>query len=80
MALNFYTDFANPVKEVYSWNNTLDNSVNAFASGKLAIMFGYSYHLETIKALSPKLNFLLVLYHKIEELILQLILLIIGWK
>lgn len=57
MALNFYTDFANPIKEVYSWNNSLENSLNAFAAGKVALMFGYSYHLETIKALAPKLNF-----------------------
>lgn len=66
MALNFYTDFANPIKEVYSWNNTLDNSTNAFASGKLAIMFGYSYHLETIKALAPKLNFFVSSLPQIE--------------
>lgn len=57
MALNFYTDFANPVKEVYSWNNTMENSINAFASGKVAMILGYSYHLETIESLAPKLNF-----------------------
>ncbi|HNX11141.1 MAG TPA: extracellular solute-binding protein [bacterium] len=56
-ALRFYTDFANPVKEVYSWNNDLKNSVDAFTSGNLAMMFGYAYHLPTIKARAPKLNF-----------------------
>ncbi len=56
-ALRFYTDFANPVKEVYSWNNDLNNSVDAFTSGNLALMFGYAYHLPTIKARAPKLNF-----------------------
>ncbi|MFA5644486.1 MAG: extracellular solute-binding protein [Patescibacteria group bacterium] len=66
MALRFYTDFANPVKEVYSWNSTLDNSINAFASGKLAIMFGYSYHMPTIRATSPKLNFLVAPLPQIE--------------
>ena len=30
---------------------------NLFAQGKLAIMFGYSYHLATIRAQAPKLNF-----------------------
>ena len=56
-ALRFYTDFANPAKEVYSWNKNLDDSLNLFAQGKLAIMFGYSYHLATIRAQAPKLNF-----------------------
>ncbi len=56
-ALRFYIDFSNPGKEVYSWNETLPNSLELFANGKLALMFGYSYHLATIKAQAPKLNF-----------------------
>jgi len=56
-ALRFYTDFANPGKEVYSWNDNLDNSLSMFADGKLAMMFGYSYHLPMIKIKNPKLNF-----------------------
>lgn len=56
-ALRFYSDFANPAKEVYSWNKNLDNSLSMFAQGKLAIMLGYSYHLPTIKSQAPKLNF-----------------------
>ena len=56
-ALRFYSDFANPAKEVYSWNKNLDNSLNMFAQGKLGIMFGYAYHLPIIKAQAPKLNF-----------------------
>ncbi len=56
-ALRFYTDFSNPAKEVYSWNNSLNNSLDLFIQGKLAMMFGYSYMLPEIKARSPKLNF-----------------------
>lgn len=56
-ALRFYTDFANPLKEVYSWNNSQANSLDAFISGKLAMMFGYNYHLQAIKGRSPKLAF-----------------------
>lgn len=56
-ALRFYTDFANPGKEVFSWNGSLDNSVDLFADGKLAMLFAYSYHLPIIKAKNPKLNF-----------------------
>lgn len=56
-ALRFYIDFSNPGKEVYSWNESLPNSLEMFTSGKLAMMFGYSYDLATIKAQAPKLNF-----------------------
>ncbi len=56
-ALRFYTDFSNPAKEVYCWNSNLDNSLELFAQGNLAMMFGYSYHLPIIKSMAPKLNF-----------------------
>ena len=56
-ALRFYTDFANPAKEVYSWNSTLPSSLDLFIQGKLAMMFGYSYHLSQIQGKAPKLNF-----------------------
>jgi ABC-type glycerol-3-phosphate transport system substrate-binding protein len=55
-ALRFYTDFANPVKEVYAWNKDLPNSLEAFINGRLAFFFGYSYHLPQIKARAPRLN------------------------
>ncbi len=66
-ALRFYTDFSNPAKEVYCWNNTLDNSLKLFAQGKLAIMFGYSYYVPMIKAQSPKLNFSVTNMPQIEK-------------
>lgn len=55
-ALRFYADFANPAKEVYSWNKDLNNSITMFAQGKLAMLFGYSYQLPQIHSLAPKLN------------------------
>lgn len=66
-ALRFYTDFANPAKEVYSWNKELDNSLKMFIDNKLAIMFGYSYHLPIIKAEAPKLNFAVAKLPQIEN-------------
>jgi len=56
-ALTFYTDFASPQKEVYTWNETLPNSLDAFIQGKVAYMFSYAYNLPSIKARAPKLNF-----------------------
>ncbi len=66
-ALNFYTDFANPGKEVYSWNNKMDNALNLFTDGKLATMFGYSYHIPQIKAKAPKLNFAIAKLPQVEN-------------
>ena len=54
--MSFYTDFANPGKEVYTWNSKQPNSLEAFIQGKVAFFFGYSYHLPVIKARAPKLN------------------------
>ncbi|MFA5109663.1 MAG: extracellular solute-binding protein [Patescibacteria group bacterium] len=65
-ALRFYTDFSNPLKESYSWNNDLPNSLEMFIGGNLAIMFSYSYDLETIKARAPKLNFSVAKLPQIE--------------
>ncbi|MFC1612564.1 ABC transporter substrate-binding protein [Patescibacteria group bacterium] len=56
-ALIFYTDFASPQKEVYTWNETLPNSLDAFIQGKAAYFFGYSYHLPVINARAPKMLF-----------------------
>jgi len=65
-ALRFYTDFANPTKESYSWNKELPNSLEMFMSGNLAIMFSYSYDLQTIKTQAPKLNFSVAKLPQIE--------------
>lgn len=65
-ALRFYIDFSNPGKEVYTWNEELSDSLTMFTSGKLAMMFGYSYHLPIIKAQAPKLNFSVAQLPQIE--------------
>lgn len=65
-ALQFYTDFANPSKEAYSWNDELGDSTEMFISGNLAIMFGYSYHIPIIQAAAPKLNFSVTEFPQIE--------------
>lgn len=56
-AVSFYTDFANPLKDVYSWNSSLPNSIDAFADGKVAYIFGYSYNNAQIKSKNPSLNY-----------------------
>lgn len=56
-ALSFYTDFANPQKETYAWNNSFTSSLDAFTAGQTAYFFGYSYHDSLIKAAAPRLNY-----------------------
>ncbi len=55
-ALQFYTDFANPSKDVYTWNAKMPNSLNAFIQGKSAFFFGYGYDLPAIRTGAPQLN------------------------
>lgn len=57
-ALVFYTDFANPSKEVYTWSKDFPNSIDAFAEGRVAIMFGYYADIAKLEAKRQgKLNF-----------------------
>jgi maltose-binding protein MalE len=56
-ALRFYTDFANPVKEVYTWNAEMSDSFDAFVNNETAFFFGYAYHLPLIRQQAPKLEF-----------------------
>ncbi len=56
-AVNFYTDFANPVKPNYSWNRALPNSRDLFSAGDLAFYFGFASESEKIRNKNPNLNF-----------------------
>ncbi len=67
-AVIFYTDFANPIKEVYTWNEKFSSSLEAFARGQTAMMFGYSYHLPLVKALAPKISFKITEFPQIDPL------------
>ena len=56
-AINFYTDFANPVKPDYSWNRSLSSSLDMFVAGDLAFYFGYASEIGKIRDKNPNLNF-----------------------
>jgi len=66
-ALRFYTDFANPVKEVYTWNSEMTGSFDAFVNGETAFFFGYSYDLPLIKQQAPKLEYRISALPQIEN-------------
>jgi len=56
-ALEFFVNFIDPTKEVYSWAEDKPDALEMFTSGKLAYFIGYSYQAPIIKSQSPKLNF-----------------------
>jgi multiple sugar transport system substrate-binding protein len=58
--LTFYRKFANPADPVYTWNETMDNSIYAFASGKVAMILAPSWRAFDIKQISPALRFKVV--------------------
>ncbi len=55
-ALRFYTDFASPAKEIYTWNKDMPSATQAFIEGRLAMMLGYAYELPLIKTQGANLN------------------------
>ena len=57
LAAQFYTDFANPQKAVYTWNADEPNSFEAFVTGKTAFFLGYAYHEPFIRARAARLRF-----------------------
>lgn len=59
-ALRFYTDFANPAKEVYSWNKNLPSAFDAFIQSKAAFYFGYASDIIKVRNAAPNLDFDLV--------------------
>lgn len=54
--LRFYTDFAQPTKEVYSWNTEKGNAFDAFVQGQSAFYLGYAFDAERIAARAPQMT------------------------
>ncbi len=56
-ALNFYIQFADPTSGTYTWSDNFGNSIDAFASGDVAMIFDYARDIQNIKQKNPYLNF-----------------------
>lgn len=56
-AVRFYTSFADPSSENYTWNLDSDYSIDAFANGRAAFLYGYSYTRAQIDSKAPNLNY-----------------------
>jgi ABC-type glycerol-3-phosphate transport system substrate-binding protein len=56
--LQFYTEFADPLQNVYSWNRSFSSSSDAFSSENLAFYFGYGSELQSLVNKNPNEDFL----------------------
>ncbi len=56
-ALQFYTEFADPSKDDYSWNRGLPDAQQAFAAGDVGLYVGYASEKALIARMNPNLNF-----------------------
>ncbi len=61
--LEFYTDFANKGrglgdngKEVYTWDDSMHYSTDAFVAGETAMMINYSHQIPMLRAAAARLN------------------------
>ncbi len=55
--LVFYRKFADPSDPLYTWSDGMDNSVSAFAAGRVAMILAPSWRAHEIAVINPKLRF-----------------------
>jgi len=55
-ALDFYTSFAQPTKEVYSWNERKQQAFQEFIRGRVGFYFGYAFNWPDIQRQAPQLD------------------------
>lgn len=67
-AVQYYTDFANPGKTVYSWNDSQHYSIDAFVEGKVAMMFNYSHQIPVLRKKLARLNFSIAPLPQVSDL------------
>jgi len=56
-AINFFTQFSNPSKNVYTWNRSLPQADEMFLSGDLAFYIGFASERNFLVERNPNLNF-----------------------
>lgn len=66
-AIEFYTDFADPLKTTYSWNKSFPLSRDYFSTNNLAFYFGHASELSALVNRNPNQNFLAAEVPQIEN-------------
>ena len=59
-ALRFYTDFAQPTKDVYTWDENREDALNQFVRGGSAFFIGFAYDYPRIKSRAPQMNMAII--------------------
>ncbi len=56
-SLEYYTSFADPKSSAYTWNDSMNYSIDSFVEGNTAMMINYSHQVSIIRAKAARLNF-----------------------
>ncbi len=56
-AFKFYTQFSDPKNNLYTWNYNMPDSLDAFATNKVAMIFDYESAVNQLKAKNSFLNY-----------------------
>ncbi len=56
-ALTFFSQFADPSKDIYSWNRAEPSADSTFLAGELAFYFAPASETSSLRARNPNLNF-----------------------
>ena len=65
--LKFYTDFADPSQDIYSWNKSFPNSEDAFSREDLVFYFGFASELVTLINKNPNQNLAVAPFPQIRD-------------
>lgn len=64
--LGFYTNFADPLQALYSWNKSLPDSIDSFTREDLAFYFGFGSELSSMIKRNPNQNFLVASFPQVK--------------
>lgn len=65
--LKFYTNFADPNQDVYSWNKSFPNSAEAFSKEDTAFYFGFASELASLVNRNPNQNLAVAEFPQIKN-------------
>ncbi len=65
--VTFYTQFANPLNQAYSWNSSLPLSTDYFTANNLALYFGFGSELNAIRDKNPNLNYDVAAFPQLKD-------------
>lgn len=66
-AVDFYTSFAKPTKNSYSWSDGFGESTQAFIQGKVAMIIDFPYKHQIVSAQNPSLKFKITKLPQVNE-------------